>query len=162
MFHRGGDAHLLGAALLEVVAISAWALLCGGLLFGILRKYGVHRVPDEVEITGIDISELGRPAYSGIDLADSTPRLAAIRPISPTDSVATATSHGVEVVQAVRVDAPQPDPSSAATATAAGAAAGAATDRAVTDTTAAVQMVQMVETDAHTPLAVRERHEAPQ
>ena len=132
---RDGDGALLGAALLEVVAISSWALLCGGLLFGLLRKYGVHRVPNEVEITGIDISELGRPAYSGIDPTDGTPRLAAIRPISPTDSVATATSYGVEVVQAVRVVVDAPD-----------------------NAAAAVEMVEMVETDAAGPHEQHREH----
>ena len=58
-------------------------------------------------------------------------------------------------VHAVRVDAPQPDSSSAAAAT---AGAGAATDRGVADRAAAVEMVEMIETDALTPSAAAEQH----
>ena len=104
----GGDGRLLGAAVITAVSIGSWALLGGFVLFGTLRKAELLRVPDDVEITGIDIVELGRPAYSSSqdESVHGRPQHAAARPISPTETESLAGSSAAgAVASGVAIDA---------------------------------------------------------
>lgn len=50
---------LLGIQLLGLFAIIAWVAFWSILLFSILNKYKLFRVPKEIEIMGLDIAEMG-------------------------------------------------------------------------------------------------------
>ena len=65
-------------------------------------------MPDDVEITGIDIVELGRPAYSSSqdESVHGRPQHAAARPISPTETESLAGSSAAgAVASGVAIDA---------------------------------------------------------
>lgn len=62
----GGGLHLLSVQLLGVTVISAWAFIMTYTIFSILKKTVGIRVSLEDELEGLDISEHGISAYSGI------------------------------------------------------------------------------------------------
>ena len=54
----------LFAQFIEVVVCVAWNMIAGGVIFYVVGKVlGSNRVPAEVEIAGLDIPEMGAPAY---------------------------------------------------------------------------------------------------
>ncbi len=59
-----GDHTQIVAQLVEVVTGAGWNILVGGLAFYVIGKIlGSNRVPAEVEIAGLDVPEMGMPAY---------------------------------------------------------------------------------------------------
>ncbi len=59
-----GDSKQLVAQAIEVVVGAGWNIVVGGLAFVIIGKVlGSNRVSAEVEIAGLDIPEMGLPAY---------------------------------------------------------------------------------------------------
>merc|ERR1712216_289202 len=100
----GGDGRLLAANLLAVASISVWALLLGAAVMVPLHRVGLMRISADFETTGIDVSEMGRAAYSSGAEANGQPVLAAAREVfaaSDMDNMAPAAA-AVPVV-AVRV-----------------------------------------------------------
>ena len=69
LFYGGGAGQLL-VQLLLVLIVAAWVLVTTGLLFAVLRRFGLLRVPPAGEARGLDLSEHGASAYPG----DSMPR----------------------------------------------------------------------------------------
>lgn len=61
----GGDGSLLAASLVEALSIVAWVSAFGLLVYAPLHHRGLLRIPQRAEITGMDISDTGRPAYDG-------------------------------------------------------------------------------------------------
>ncbi len=59
----GGGASLLGVQTLGVVAVAAWALATGFILFRTLKSTVGLRVPKRVEEEGLDVYEHGENAY---------------------------------------------------------------------------------------------------
>jgi Amt family ammonium transporter len=62
----GGGVHLLTVQLLGVLVVSLWAFVTTYTIFTILKKIMGIRVSIEEEMDGLDISEHGISAYSGI------------------------------------------------------------------------------------------------
>jgi Amt family ammonium transporter len=63
-FLYGGGASQLLCQLIAVGACIIWTLLVGGLAFAVLdRVLGSNRVNPDVEISGLDIPEMGAPGY---------------------------------------------------------------------------------------------------
>jgi Amt family ammonium transporter len=60
----GGGAAQLGSQLIGVLAIGAWAIATGFLLFFILKKTIGVRVSKRIEEEGLDIYEHGESAYN--------------------------------------------------------------------------------------------------
>jgi Amt family ammonium transporter len=60
----GHGAKLLGIQAVGVLAIMAWALGCGLILFYILKKAKVLRVSKRIEEEGLDVYEHGENAYN--------------------------------------------------------------------------------------------------
>jgi len=60
----GGGFKLLGIQFIGVMAIGAWALTTGFILFGILKATNGLRVPKRIEEEGLDIYEHGESAYN--------------------------------------------------------------------------------------------------
>ena len=87
----GGGGTLLAAELLGALSLVLWSLAFGVTIFVPAKRLGILRIPEDFEVTGIDIAELGRPAYSLRDAVERrrTPQSAVGRPISvsPVDSV---------------------------------------------------------------------------
>ena len=50
---------LLGIQALGVLSIIVWVSFWSILLFSLLNKYHLFRVPKEIEIIGLDIAEMG-------------------------------------------------------------------------------------------------------
>ena len=99
----GGDGQLIAANLLAVVVISAWALLLGSVAMVPLHRAGLMRISAEFETTGIDVSEMGRAAYSSGVEADGQPVLAAAREVSADSEDVESMAPGAAPVVAVRV-----------------------------------------------------------
>ena len=99
----GGDGQLIAANLLAVVVISAWALLLGSVAMVPLQRAGLMRISAEFETTGIDVSEMGRAAYSSGVEADGQPVLAAAREVSADSEDVESMAPGAAPVVAVRV-----------------------------------------------------------
>jgi Amt family ammonium transporter len=59
----GGNGHLLGAQVVEIVVIFSWVSVFMTPYFALLRKFGWFRVSAEVEHMGIDESSHGGSAY---------------------------------------------------------------------------------------------------
>ena len=59
----GGGFHQLGVQILGVVAVFAWCMVTGFILFGILKATVGLRVSEDEEIEGLDIGEHGMEAY---------------------------------------------------------------------------------------------------
>jgi Amt family ammonium transporter len=98
----GGDGQLIAANLLAVVSISAWALLLGTATLMPLHRAGLMRISAEFETTGIDVSEIGRAAYSSGAEADGQPVLAASREVFAASDMENMAPDAAPVV-AVRV-----------------------------------------------------------
>lgn len=60
----GGGFKLMGIQTIGVLAVAAWALGTGFLLFYILKKIHGLRVPKRIEEEGLDIYEHGESAYN--------------------------------------------------------------------------------------------------
>ena len=97
-----GDGRLLAANVLAVLAISAWALLLGTAAMVPLRRAGLMRISAEFETTGIDVSEMGRAAYSSGVEADGQPVRAAAREVFAASDMDNMAADATPVV-AVRV-----------------------------------------------------------
>ena len=84
----GGGASLLAAEIVAGLSIALWASAFSVLIFLPAKRLGLLRIPDDFELTGIDIAELGRPAYALRDLRNAPPQDAVARPIalSPAES----------------------------------------------------------------------------
>jgi Amt family ammonium transporter len=64
----GGGVSLLGVQALGVVAVAAWAIALGFILFRTLKATVGLRVPRRVEEEGLDIYEHGETAYDNLVL----------------------------------------------------------------------------------------------
>ena len=62
LFYGGGGYQLL-VQLIFVAIVAAWTLVTTGILFAVLRRFGVLRVAPAEEATGLDLSEHGASAY---------------------------------------------------------------------------------------------------
>jgi Amt family ammonium transporter len=63
LFYSGGPKQLL-CQLIAIGACVAWTILVGGFIFAVLdRVLGSNRVHPEVEISGLDVPEMGAPGY---------------------------------------------------------------------------------------------------
>lgn len=60
----GGDLHMLGVQLLGAAVYAAWAILCGLILFYVLRRTIGLRVDRRVEEDGLDYYEHGETSYN--------------------------------------------------------------------------------------------------
>ncbi|MBD3177272.1 MAG: ammonium transporter [Armatimonadia bacterium] len=60
----GGGAGLLGSQVIGVLAVLAWCLVTGFILFGAIKKIIGLRVDAQEEIEGLDITEHGAAAYN--------------------------------------------------------------------------------------------------
>ena len=98
----GGNGQLIAANLLAVVTISAWALLLGSATLLPLHRAGLMRISAEFETTGIDVSEMGRAAYSSGVEAGGQPVLAASREVFAASDMENMAPDAAPVV-AVRV-----------------------------------------------------------
>jgi Amt family ammonium transporter len=71
-----GDGKQLLCQCITAAACIVWGVLAGGLIFALIGKWiGSNRVPREVELMGLDVPELGVPAYQ--QAANPLPTLAA-------------------------------------------------------------------------------------
>jgi len=86
----GGGGELLLASFLAAGCIIAWAALLGSLVFRVLKAHGHLRISADFELLGIDISELGQPAYSGAASDGDAPRATVALPISADDNTLSA------------------------------------------------------------------------
>jgi Amt family ammonium transporter len=59
-----GDASQLGAQLVEAGVAISWNVAVGGVIFMVIGKLFGNRVSAEVELSGLDIPEMGVPGYS--------------------------------------------------------------------------------------------------
>lgn len=73
----GGDGHQLGVQILGVITIGLWSSALCFALFQILKLLGILRVPQDEEITGLDISH-----HAGGPRVDGQKVMAAFQPIS--------------------------------------------------------------------------------
>lgn len=64
----GGGLNLLGAQITGVVAVFLWCMLCGFVLFGLLKSFGILRVSRDEELKGLDIGEHGMEGYAGFQI----------------------------------------------------------------------------------------------
>lgn len=85
----GGSATLLAAEAIAAISISMWAISLSLLVFMPTMQLGMLRIPDDFEVIGIDIAELGRPAYERGEADQSEPQRAVAVPrgVSPPASV---------------------------------------------------------------------------
>lgn len=60
----GGGLHMLGVQLLDAAVYAAWAILCGLILFYVLRRTIGLRVDRRVEEDGLDYYEHGETSYN--------------------------------------------------------------------------------------------------
>lgn len=60
----GGGLHMLGVQLLDAAVYAAWAILCGLILFYVLRRTISLRVDRRVEEDGLDYYEHGETSYN--------------------------------------------------------------------------------------------------
>ncbi len=72
LFYGGGFAKV-GTQLLGSVSVAAWVLVTMFIVFKVIDKAIGLRVPEEIEIDGLDFAEHGLPtAYSGFAISDPT------------------------------------------------------------------------------------------
>lgn len=64
----GGGLKLLGAQLTGVIFVFLWCMLCGFILFGLLKSFGILRISREEELKGLDIGEHGMEGYAGFQI----------------------------------------------------------------------------------------------
>lgn len=64
----GGDGHQLGVQVLGIIAIALWSCTLSFIMFQILRILCILRVPQDEEVTGLDVSHHPEgPKFNGID-----------------------------------------------------------------------------------------------
>ena len=63
LLYRGGDGTRLAAQLVAVIWITVFASFCALACFSILKEYDMFRVHPDVELSGLDIFQLGGLAY---------------------------------------------------------------------------------------------------
>ncbi|CAD7695064.1 unnamed protein product [Ostreobium quekettii] len=67
----GGDGRQLGAQTLGILAIGVWSISISLIMFLVLRYFGILRVPQDQEITGLDVSQhSGGPRFQVEDDKD--------------------------------------------------------------------------------------------
>lgn len=72
LFYGGGLATL-GVQALGLVSVAAWVLVTMFIIFKVIDKVTGLRVPEQVEIDGLDFAEHGLPtAYAGFAISDPT------------------------------------------------------------------------------------------
>ncbi len=77
----GGDASQLLVQAIGVVIVAAWVLSTTGALFFLLRTLGLLRVPEQIEIEGLDVHEHGAPGYGPTTLyGTGTPTAPTVAP----------------------------------------------------------------------------------
>jgi len=68
----GGDGRQLGAQTLGILAIAVWSVSVSLIMFLTLRYFGFLRVPQDQEITGLDVSQhSGGPHFDVEDGKDA-------------------------------------------------------------------------------------------
>ena len=85
-----GDSKQLVAQVIEVVVGVTWNVVVGGVVFYIIGKLVGNRVPAEVEIAGLDVPEMGLPAYPEY-----------IKPISPSEVPASEVAEAKKAIPAL-------------------------------------------------------------
>jgi len=60
----GGGGHLLACQIVGILVIAAWVMFHMGLLFFVLKMFGVLRISPEEEQAGLDVSKHGGSAYN--------------------------------------------------------------------------------------------------
>ncbi len=72
LFYGGGFAKL-GVQALGLISVAAWVLVTMFIVFKVIDKFVGLRVPEEIEIDGLDFAEHGLPtAYAGFAISDPT------------------------------------------------------------------------------------------
>ena len=72
LFYGGGLATL-GVQALGIVSVAAWVLVTMFIIFKVIDKVAGLRVPEQIEIDGLDFAEHGLPtAYAGFAISDPT------------------------------------------------------------------------------------------
>ncbi len=72
LFYGGGFAKL-GVQALGLISVAAWVLVTMFIIFKVIDKFVGLRVPEEIEIDGLDFAEHGLPtAYAGFAISDPT------------------------------------------------------------------------------------------
>ena len=86
LFYGGGFAKL-GIQALGLVSVCAWVLVTMFVIFKVIDKFVGLRVPEQIEIDGLDFAEHGLPtAYAGFAISDATyANLEAVNPNEGTD-----------------------------------------------------------------------------
>ncbi len=86
LFYGGGFAKL-GIQALGLVSVCAWVLVTMFVIFKVIDKFVGLRVPEQIEIDGLDFAEHGLPtAYAGFAITDATyANLEAVNPNEGTD-----------------------------------------------------------------------------
>ena len=67
LFYGGGCAQLASQAI-GVVAVGAWAFLCGLAMFRLIKKNIGLRASEEEELKGMDMAEHNNDAYAGFQI----------------------------------------------------------------------------------------------
>lgn len=62
----GGGFELLGIQLVGVLAVTVWAAVTAGILFGLLKGAGILRIPPEADVIGIDAYEHGATVWPDV------------------------------------------------------------------------------------------------
>jgi Amt family ammonium transporter len=60
----GGDGRLLAAELIEILVVAAWTIATMAPVFWLLKRFNMLRISPEAEMSGMDITSHGGPAYS--------------------------------------------------------------------------------------------------
>ena len=83
----GGGFEKLGIQALGLVCVAAWVLVTMFIVFKVIDKFVGLRVPEQIEIDGLDFAEHGLPtAYAGFAISDATyANLEAVNPNEGTD-----------------------------------------------------------------------------
>ena len=86
LFYGGGFTKL-GLQALGLVSVCAWVLVTMFIVFKVIDKFVGLRVPEQIEIDGLDFAEHGLPtAYAGFAISDATyANLEAVNPNEGTD-----------------------------------------------------------------------------
>jgi ammonium transporter, Amt family len=86
LFYGGGFTQL-GIQVLGLASVAVWVLVTMFVIFKVIDKFVGLRVPEEIEIAGLDYAEHGLPtAYSGFAISDPTyANLEAVDPNEGTD-----------------------------------------------------------------------------
>lgn len=74
----GGDGHQLGVQILGVLVIAVWSCTLSYIIFQILKFLCILRVPQDEEITGLDISHHGGAPRFALDIQKGVSTLQSI------------------------------------------------------------------------------------